>query len=508
MRRSRMLTATAVLAVVLFAAPILRAAPDREAADAAFEAGDSARGVALYDEILAEDPGDVNALLRSGMLLSWDKKYDEALARYDRALTREPDNAAVLLERGKVLLWSKRYDQAIAAFDRELRANPKQPWALCGMAQAYAWSGRRQKARPYYEKALAAQPGMKEATLGLAYLDLEDGDTSKAQERWKELSASNPTDPEVVELGKQVRRARAAWVQFGWDGASDSDENSMMTYRLEGGGALPSRLDGRLGYAHSDLGGPVPADADASGSADALYGVLGWQPRVGHRGELRLGATALHDSSGDERTAAVWGLAYSFPMAAWTGRTAVAHEPFLYSPLILDNAIDVTAFTFGASGMAGSRARIETNVGFGDFSDGNGRISADAGAWYVMSWPKRSLLLGGAVRYLDYTDDLDHGYFDPEQYVAALLSLRSDGTIDGSDWQYETAVEAGAQSFTLHGDRASHEPLWNVSGLVSRPLPHGFALQFLATFGNSSAASGPGYTSRSAGVRLRYTIGG
>ena len=507
MRLDRAL-AGVVLGLLLATASEVRAAPDPEAAEAAFEAGDSARALPLYDEILAENPGDVDALLKSGKLLSWDRKYDEALARYDRALTREPGNTAVLLERGKVLLWSKRYDEAVPALALVLRSDPKDPWALCGTAQAYAWRGRGREARPYYERAVAAQPGMKEALLGLGYLELEDGDTQGAFERSQALNVIAPDDPEVVELAKQVRRARAPFVQIGWDGSRDSDDNVMNTYRAEGGLALPARTDLKLGYAHTDVHGPVPGNDNANGGADALYGILGWQPKPGHRGELRLGAMRLTDSVGSERTTGIGGLAYSFPMAEWTGRAALARDPFLYSPRILDNAIDVTSLTFGASGLATPHARIETNAGYGDFSDGNTRLSADAGAWYRMSWPKRTLLVGGVVRYLGFSDELDNGYFDPTWLIAAMLSVRSDGSIGTSRWQYETALEAGAQSFSLHGAATSHEPLFSVYGLVARPLGHGVSFQVFAAFSNSSAASGPGFSSRSGGVRLRYVIGG
>ncbi len=508
MRLDGILTAALVAGILLASAQKLYAAPDPAAADAAFDAGDSARALALYDEILSASPGDINALLRSGKLLSWDRKYDDALARYDRALVREPGNTSVLLERAKVLLWSQRYDEAVRAFDRVLEAAPKEPWALCGKAQAYAWRGRGKEARPFYDRALAAEPGMKEAQLGLAYLDLEDGDTGGALTRVNALTARFPNDTEVAELRKQALRARAPSVQVGVERADDSDDNSMNTYRAEGGLALPARLDLKLGYAHSDFHGPTPASADANGSADTLYGTLGWRPRRGQRGELRVGMMRLTDSAKAERTVGTGGISYAFPMAGWTGRAAISHEPFLYSPLILDNAIDITSLTFGASGTASPRARIETNVGYGDFSDGNARLSADLGGWYVARSARRSLLAGAVVRYLDYAEDNDNGYFDPSDLVAGLASVRSFGSIGDSAWEYEVAVEAGAQSYTFDGAKTSGKALWNLYGLAVRPLPHGLSLQMFAGFGNSSNASGPGFTSRFGGVRLRYTIGG
>lgn len=507
MRVDRILTASLVAVALLASGPSLDAATDSKAADDAFDAGDTARALALYNEILAANPGDVNALLRSGKLLSWDRRYDEALERYDRALTREPKNSAIELERAKVLLWSRRYDQAVLGFDRVLKVDPKEPWALCGTAQAYAWRGRGREARPFYERALAAQPGMKEALLGLAYLDLEDGETGAALERANALTASDPDDPEVAQLRKDVHRARAPWVQVGWERMDDSDEIAMNTYRAEGGLALPARTDLRLGISRNDLHGPTLTDPDANARADALYGVLGWQPRRGHRAELRAGATRLKDSVGAERTVGTGGISYAFPMAGWTGRAAVARDPFLYSPRILDNAIDITSLTFGVSGMASPRTRIEASAGYGDFSDGNARVSVEAGAWYLGRSARRSLLAGGVVRYLDYADDLDNGYFDPSGLVAALLSLRSDGSIGASAWEYESSVEAGAQSYTFDGVKTSHKALWNAYGLIAHPLPHGVSFQIYAGFGNSSTASGPGFTSRTFGIRWRFTIG-
>jgi tetratricopeptide (TPR) repeat protein len=509
MRVDRFVASCVVAACLAGAAPVLMAAPDREAADAAFDAGDTARALALYDEILAANPGDIDALLRSGKLLSWDRKYDAALARYEAALTREPKNREVELERGKVLLWSGRYDEAIRGFDRVLKLVPNEPWALCGTGQAYAWSGRGRAGRPYFERALAAQPGMKEAIVGLAASDLEEGDPGAAEARLNGLSATDAADPEVTELRNAAKHARAPWVQVGFERTEDSEDNSMNAYRAEGGVGLPARLDLRVGYAHNDLRGPTPASADAHGNADGLYGVLGWQPRLGHRGELTVGATRLTDNAGLARTIATGGLAYAFPLATWTGRAAISRDPFLYSPRILDFAIDIRSFTFGANGMPSPHSRIEASVGYGDFSDGNTRYTADAGAWYVRRFAqRRSLMAGGAVRYVDFTDDLDHGYFDPSQLIAALLSVRSNGAIGSSPWEYEAAVEAGAQSYTFNGAKATGKPLWSLYGLVARPLPHGLSFQIFAGFGNSSTASGPGFTSRSGGVRLRYTIGG
>ena len=495
-------------AVVLVAALAAPAAADPGEADAAFDAGDNAKALALYDGILQAHPDDVHALLRSGMLLSWDRKYDAALARYAKALEVDPDNTTVELERGKVLLWSKRYDEARPAFASVLKDDPREVWALVGTAQSYAWTGQSAKALPWYRRALAVDPAMKEARIGLAWAELETGDGAQADLDARALAKDFPQDKDVADLSAAVRRARAPWIALGFDHIDDSEDNAMTTWRAEGGLYLPARLDLRFGLARTGLGGMVPGNASASGTAEALYGVLGWRPAPRHRGELRVGGIRLTDSLDATRTTGIGGISYAFPMAAWNGRVSIDRDPLLYSPRILDSRIDVTSLALHADGAAAPRVRVEANAGYGDFSDGNGRVGADGGAWYVWPWPKNTLLTGGVVRYLDYAKQTGNGYFDPSHLVAALASVRSDGSIGASKWSYETALEAGAQWYSFQGVSASGRFLFNAYGFVSRPLPHGLAIEMYAGWGNSSAAAGPGFHSLSYGARLRWAIGG
>ena len=518
------------------------AVADTASADAAFDAGDNARALALYEEALAGNPSDVHALVRSGMLLSWERRFDEALARYDRALAIDAREPKARLERGKVFLWSRRYPEARDAFEKILADDPSQKearlalaraysWdgrqpearthyervlatepndadALLGVAQTYAWSGQGSAARPYFERALAARPAMKEASIGLAYLELDAGDTAAAAARARALTEAHPDDPEVRDLAAAVKKARAPWISIGYDHLGDTDDNAYDTLRLEGGFGLPARLDLRFGVSGTELDGPGGAVPVGNGDVTTLYGVLGWKPRPRHRGELRVGGARLTRTDGASRTTAIGGATYTFPLGAWSARAAATHDPFVYSPAILDSEIDVTTVSFGASGRAVPRVQVDASVAYGDYSDGNTRLSGEAGAWYVWSGTRRTTLLGGVVRAFRFADDLDHGYFDPQRLVAPVASLRSYGSIGGSAWTYDGTLEAGAQSYEVNGEDASSQALVNVYGLVARPLPRGIGLEIYGGWSNSSIAAGPDFRSLNFGARFRFTIGG
>ena len=535
--------AARIAIVVLALLAVTRVTADDAAADAAFDAGDNAKALTLYEEVLAQIPNDVHALVRSGMLLSWERRFDEALAHYERALTIDPKEPKARLERAKVFLWSKRYAQARDAFgeilaespgDRDARlalarayswdgrqeearaeyqraldAKPDDAEALLGIGQTFAWSGQGSTARPYYERALAASPGLKEAELGLAYLDLDAGDTGAASKRAKALAEAHPGDAEVKELEAAIKKARAPWIMVGYDHIGDTDDNRSDTLRLEGGLGLSGRFDLKLGISGTDLDGPGALVPAGDGTASTFYGVLGWKPKPKHRAELRLGAARLTDSADRERTTGIGGLTYSFPLvASWTGRAAVTRDPFLYSPAIVDSEVDVTTVSLGATGRDVPHVQVDASASYGDFSDGNERLFGEAGAWYVWKSAHATTLGGGVIRGMRYSDDLDHGYFDPQRLIAPVGSLRSYGTIGASLWTYDATLEAGVQSYEVNGEDTSSQPLVNLYALFGRPLPHGIGLEVYGGWSTSSIAAGPDFRSLSYGARFRFTIGG
>ena len=404
-------------------------------------------------------------------------------------------------ERGKVLLWSKRYDEAIVTFDKVLQHRSERTvGALRDRAGVRVARTRQRKARPYYERALAAQPDMKEALLGLAYLDLADGDTAKALRRGGRAERDLPHDPEVVELGKQVRRARAAWVQVGWEDMNDSDENRMNTYRAEGGFSLPARLDLRFGYAAQRsrrAGSGPPARSRRQLRRRALYGVLGWQPRAGHRGELRLGAIAPdrrcgHRAHDGDRGAQLpvpdgdvdrpgGGGARSVPLlSAHPGQRDRRH---------VVHVLRVRAWSRPTARRDERRLRRFLRRQLADRSEA-------PELWYVWTMAEALPLVGGMVRYLDFSEDLTTATSIRQNLIAAVgfAPIRRHHRLVPLD------VRDGRRSGSpiVHSRRRESvppKPLWNLFGSVTWPLPHGMSFQFFAEFGNSSAASGPGYNS-------------
>jgi tetratricopeptide (TPR) repeat protein len=533
--------AAAVAAVALFAVLSVtgaRAAVDVTAADAAFDAGDHATALARYDEVLAAEPDHVHALVRSGMLLSWSRRFDEAVRRYDRVLELQPDHGRAALERAKVLSWDRRYREAASSFEtllaedpasvdarlglarslswdgrqeaarREylevLEREPRNAWATLGVAQTWAWSGHPDRAREWYGRALDEEPGMKEAVLGLAYLDIGEGRLEQAAPRVEDLATRFAGDDEVADLERAYRRAGGPWVQAGFDTVDDTDDNDLDIYRIEAGWAPFRRVDLRFGAARYDMDSP-----GRSASIDSLYAVLGWRPAEKHRLDFRIGNDDRENSLGQSDDETIGGITWTWDFTpGWKMRLSAAQDSFRYSTDILDgpgNTIETYEAWFG--GRVGERWRVHAAAGLWDISDGNARTSVDTGAMYLWSIGRTRFETGYVFRYMDYDDDLDNGYFDPSDFTAHLARFRARDRFGKSRVYWDATLEAGIQSFTQDGVDVSQDQVYTVRGLVGVPIAEGVNLELYAMHSDFALQSGSGFESDQLGLRLRWQPG-
>jgi len=96
-------------------------------------------------------------LLKQGLDLLAQKRFDEALQRLDRLLARRPTHAAALYQRGIALLSLKRYPESIDSFERVLSQIPHHADALYRKGNAFLRLDRPADALVHYDLALACE---------------------------------------------------------------------------------------------------------------------------------------------------------------------------------------------------------------------------------------------------------------------------------------------------------------------------------------------------------------
>ena len=482
-----------LLALLLLGA--LPARADLVEADAAFDAGDHARALALYDEVLREtpmrsrrwsargcscpgtrstprrsratttccavEPGHAQASLERAKVLSWSGKNAEAAEAFRALLVRDSQNREARLGLARSLAWAGRQQDARHEYAILLERNPADAEALVGMAQTHAWSGDLVNARRLYEQALASTPEQRDALLGLAYVDLWAGDRGAADSMGLKLDARYPGDPEVAELRREVSKSGNPWVSGYATSLDDTDDHRMDTLRLETGFGF-RLFDLGVGVVRYDLEHPVEGDSTIQG----IYETASFRPTSRQRVSLRLGAERLESPGGERDTLMLGGLSWTYGIGGlWQLTAGFDHDPYRYSTAILVNKVTVDDFRLRADAtpwpawrLGGGFARGELDA-LGPGTE-NTRDGFDVGAWYRHPFGRITGEAGYIYRFLDYAQDLDLGYFDPQDFTSHLLQVRAFGPLLQTKAYWDVTLEGGCSRSTSPGPTSRTTRCW------------------------------------------------
>ncbi|WP_052213692.1 tetratricopeptide repeat protein [Belnapia sp. F-4-1] len=125
-------------------------------------AGRAAEAIALYDQVLAQDPAVADAANNAGVLLRRQGAQAAALRRYRQALAAMPDHADAGWNLGRLLLDQGEADEAFLHLRRAAALRPGwERWH--GLGQACQARGDLAGAEAAYRDALVAKPDAVEA---------------------------------------------------------------------------------------------------------------------------------------------------------------------------------------------------------------------------------------------------------------------------------------------------------------------------------------------------------
>lgn len=508
--RGRLVATAAALALFLAAPPAGAADPgdDRALAAAAWNDGRHDEALAAYDRLLAREPDDWTALVRTAKILSWTERYDAAADRFGRALALRPDDREARLGLARTYAWSGRYDEARAEYERLLASDPDDVEALVGTAKTYAWSGDLGAAREVYARALRVAPADVDARVGLAYVDLWSGDLTAAARRSAELDRDSPEHGDVVELRRRIDAATAPGIRGRVEHLSDTDDNDLDVVGVRGDWRVLPRLGLAAGYARFEMSDPTgDASIDAVDAAATLY------PSARHRITLSAGVDRRTATDGERSSEGVGGVRWDTGVGTrrpvWLSASRV---PIRYSPRITDNGITLDELAAGIDARVGERWRIHAVAATADVSDDNSRLLATASARARVRAGGPAVEVGGTVRFMDYDRDTAGGYFDPAGFLAVMVHAAAWGETGGRGVTWRVEATTGLQSFTRGQDTIDET---DVSGdgvvvLAARlgvPLGRGVTLEGFVEWGDYAAQNAGGFESTTAGLHVVWRGG-
>ncbi len=127
-------------------------------AEALTYAGREAEAVALYDQLIAADPQDVDAVLGKARVYNYSDKTALAEPIYRRVLEIQPTNYQAITELADVLGRRTNYPESIALYVRAIEANPTDLATRVQLARVQRYAGSNADAEATLTQVLEADP--------------------------------------------------------------------------------------------------------------------------------------------------------------------------------------------------------------------------------------------------------------------------------------------------------------------------------------------------------------
>ncbi|MEW5806888.1 MAG: tetratricopeptide repeat protein [Acidobacteriota bacterium] len=479
---------------------------------------DYEHSIDIYRDILLKDPDNRDVRLKLARVLSWGKRYPESITEYEAILKKNPDDKEARLGLARVLSWKGDMKDSEAEFRKLKSADPDDVEVLVGLANVLSWQGKYPEAEAEYRKALEADSKNVDANTGLARVLLWQGEKREARRIARKLVEEVPQNEKAQSLLGDVRTSLRPHITTAYDWIDDSEDNTISIYRADFVFHPEPQTDMGVNLARYDL-----ELHEASASVNS-YGVT-LASRLSRRNFFyaRLGGERLEDMLGESKTYLVGALAYRYSHGEklhWG--IGVSRDTFKVTVETINNDLVVDSSHTDFSYTIAKPLRLYLRYERSDFSDGNDedvdyddpmdkntRDDATFSVRYTVPLMKPSLTVSYRFRYLSFDENRDSGYFDPQRYVSNALNIELSGRTPNALFYYALSMDGGLQSFRFKNPdgtetRSGDDSFFGGGALFGINIAKRVALEFYGSKTDYALQVGTGYSSTTAGARLRF----
>jgi tetratricopeptide (TPR) repeat protein len=180
------------------------------AGSAAYNAGDFEGARKAYEQAIARNPEDADALNNLGQTLLRLEKVKEAIARLERATALAPTRAPFHFNLAQALGATGQWDRAITEYREAARLGPDDYTTLYNLGSALHKKGDAAAAIPEYRRAIALAPAEANFHLSLAMSLEQVGRAAEAAREYEAYIRLAPSAPDVEKLKEHVETLTSA----------------------------------------------------------------------------------------------------------------------------------------------------------------------------------------------------------------------------------------------------------------------------------------------------------
>lgn len=453
-------------------------------------AEDPKGAVRELDQRIAEAPSDHQARVTRALALSHADRLRESLGAYDSLLVETPDDAGLELERARVLMWMDRNSEACRAYAAVLARDSTNPDARLGLAKAQNAAGLNRHAIATLQRLASAPDADAEVFKTLAFAHYWSGDPELGLHTLALYRAKRPDDREGLELEQRIRRESSANLTLGLGRADDTDGLRVGTTTMDLQLPLGLSNTATLGWQRDNV-------SDPQGTQDPLQWRAGLETNWSAQWVTRAHVSVLQFRSdapgvGHGELAMTWRPEDRLRIDAGMSRDAIMTRRSL------ELGISAQTWVAGVDVRPAPRWLLHADARQRFFSDENRAQSEAVSARREVYADRRwRWALEGRVQQLRTRLDLDHGYYDPAQYLEW-------GPGADVEWTPRPNVTAGGEFWTgwQRERNAQTNPTVNASARIEWVVERFARFALEGGRSNSNLQSDSGYERRQWGVSI------
>ena len=386
--------------------------------------------IAWYRRHIENHPADMDAHLGLARALSWGDQLDESLAHYRKILPDSGEREAeVRAGIARITAWKDQLARARVLYDQMLNDHPDNRDAKLGRAQVINWSGRHREAANMYRSMMDEMSGSHEVYGGLANAYRWMGRPDLALE----VLRGAPEHPSLNAIADEIHHGRAARVIYSYTDSEDSDDvehRGSSTHVITTPQHL-TRVDASYTTTNITQSGLPKVDRDqiqvslVHRFSDALAATVtpGYQWN-----DFNAAALSPAEDFATEHDLFLWDAYLTVTPRDWARLDFGTYRGSLDNPLTTFRGIRITETSAGMDWRFTPTLMLVSSLKYTDFSDGNSRVTI--GQQLRWSPPYRAPLpwrlrftADTGYAYLNFSETLDNGYYNPEQYFSMFEIL-------------------------------------------------------------------------------------
>ena len=372
-----------------------------------------------FNVILNAQPNDENARLGLARIQSWRGKLDQSAKEFRAYLDQHPGDKGVWIDYIKVETWRGNYARAIEALAEYAERFGEDDLSNRAKARVLAWLAWAEGAHALNDPLLAKQADDYELHYTRSIALKTGRRPAEAVESLETIKRLRPESRETETLQRFVKTSLRSNINLGWFYYDDSDQITIKRWELYGGIFLSPNTEIRAGIEdermRADIGtGLETIDGNERIDHDKYW--IGIKHRFGPALEVsaRGGEGDIQDG-GDYRL--FRGRLDWNPSDTLAFGLQYDRDLYALSPRSVSLEIVQKEWRLRSDWQPNERWWVTAELARSRFSDDNERYE-----WVIA--PRRVMLrrekfnldLGVSAQGFGFDDNLDHGYYDPEDY--------------------------------------------------------------------------------------------